>query len=165
MHPASAGKHWRPHYPRKATAAPYAAAIQFLGREPDPPKSGSSSPSALARILDPLQSQLEFLQLLPQSGVTAAIAERCILPATPSDHAFRPRLPAAPSGHAFRRRLPACHPKWGTSSSGSEGRMLIARSGDERQHRAPKLNLLVTECCKEVWLVFQTFVILRRQFW
>ena len=46
VHPASAGKHWWPRYLWEATAPPYAAAIQFWGREPDPPKSGSSSPSA-----------------------------------------------------------------------------------------------------------------------
>ena len=62
MHPASAGKHQRPRYPRKATVPPYAAAIQFLGREPDPPQSDSRSSAAI--------------QLLPPSGVTAAIAER-----------------------------------------------------------------------------------------
>ena len=44
VHPASAGKPPQLRYPRKATAPPYAATIKFLGREPDPPKSGSSSP-------------------------------------------------------------------------------------------------------------------------
>ena len=47
----------------------------------DPPKSGSSSLSALARILDPRQSgtrSCAATQLLLPSGVTAAIAERCM---------------------------------------------------------------------------------------
>ena len=83
VHPASAGKHQRPRYPRKATAPPHAAAIRFLDREPDPPKSGSSSPSVLARMLDPPQSgssSSAAIQLLPPSGVAAANAERCRLP-------------------------------------------------------------------------------------
>ena len=60
--PASPRKHLRPRYPRKATAPPYAAAIQILGREPDPPKSGSSSPSALAVLLDLLRAARVPLQ-------------------------------------------------------------------------------------------------------
>ena len=32
VHPASAVKHWRPRYPQKATAPPYAAAIHFWAR-------------------------------------------------------------------------------------------------------------------------------------
>ena len=70
-----------PAIPRKATVPPYAAAIQFLGREPDPPKSGSSSPSALARMLEPPQSGSRSpaaIQLLHPSGATVAIAERCM---------------------------------------------------------------------------------------
>ena len=66
--------------PRKAAAPPYAAAIHFLGREPDPPMSGSSSLSAVAKILDPPRtgsSSSAAIQLLLPSGATAAIAERC----------------------------------------------------------------------------------------
>ena len=69
-----------PATPRKATAPPHAAAVHFLGREPDPPKSGSSSPSsALARMLDPPQNgsrSSAAIQLLPPIWSTAAIAER-----------------------------------------------------------------------------------------
>ena len=81
MHPEHLESTSGPATPRKATAPPYAAAIQFLGQEPDPPKSGSTLPSALARMLDPPQSgsrSSAAIQLLPPSGVTAAIAERCM---------------------------------------------------------------------------------------
>ena len=62
MHPASAGKQERPRYPRKATAPPHAAAIQFLGsrtlrrraaRVPPPPWPGYSTLLRAARA--PLQ--------------------------------------------------------------------------------------------------------------
>ena len=65
VHPESAGKHQRPRYPRKA-------AVRC-------PQSGSSSPTALARILDPSQSGLgasAAIHLLPPSDDTAADAER-----------------------------------------------------------------------------------------
>ena len=112
----------------KAAAPPYAAAIQFLGREPDPPKSGWS-PSALARILHPPQSgsiSSATIHLLLPSGVTAAIAER-----------FLP----------FLKKMQF----W-------KGVCSLARSGAKRQQRVLQLDSLAMECCKEVWLLFQTFV-------
>ena len=68
-----------PSFRWKATAPSYAAAFRSLGRELDPPWSGSCSPSTLARILDPPKSgssSSAAIQLLLLSGVTAAIAER-----------------------------------------------------------------------------------------
>ena len=66
VHPVSAGKHQRPLCPRKATAPPHTAAIQFLGWESDPPKSGSSFPPWSG------SSSSAAIQLLPPSGETAS---------------------------------------------------------------------------------------------
>ena len=73
----------------KAPAAPLHRGKQLRNRtlqlsnswaeNPTPPKSGSGSPSALARKFDPPKSGARSpaaIQLPPPSGVTAAIAER-----------------------------------------------------------------------------------------
>ena len=41
---------------------------------------------------------------------------------------------------------------------------VLRTSGDERQQTVPQLASLAIECCKEVWLVFQTFVFSRSNF-
>ena len=86
----------------------YAAAIQFLGREPDPLKSGSSSPSALARVLDP-----------PQSGSRSTAAIQLLLPSG-SNPRNRGTVHALPEEDAI-----------------AEGRVPIAQGGDEQQQRLP----------------------------
>ena len=73
----ASGKH---RYPAESHCTAALCSYQFLDRDPDPTKSGSSSPSTLARMLDTPQSGSRShaaIQILHPSGVTAALAERC----------------------------------------------------------------------------------------
>ena len=85
--------------------APYAAATQLLGREPDPPKSRSSSPPPWPGCSTLLRAARDLLQpWLGYSTLASCDSEHAFaprLPTTSLDHVFWPRPPATPSGVLF----------------------------------------------------------------
>ena len=97
----------------------------------------------------------------PQIGTRG---HRCLLAATPSDHAFRPRFSATPFSHVFRPRLPTYHLDRGRYAFGGTGcttdfRCCAAKSYQLDFHLLllGRINKVTTpNCCREMTWMFES---------